>query len=367
MASTFSSLKFELIGTGEQDGTWGDTTNTNLGTAIEQAITGSGGVTFTSADVTLTLANSNTSQTARNLRLVLVGTSDGARQLIVPAIEKQYIVKNELADTVTIKNSSGNGVAIPSGRTTVVFNDGTNVVDATTYLSSLTVGGTTTISGNVSVTGTTTLTGALTGNTASFSGLVTAATPANGANNTSVATTAFVQNAVGTLGTMASQNSNSVSITGGSISGITDLAVADGGTGASTFALNNVLLGNGTASFQTVAPGTSGFALRSNGTTWTSSRLGLGISGEVWNDLTGSRSFNTSYTNSRDYPIAVSARTGCSGASQIAFIVNGLNILQFNWQWNGCGSFGGGFVIVPPGATYQLNSGQGLDFWRELY
>jgi hypothetical protein len=140
MASTFSSLKIELIGTGEQDGTWGDTTNTNLGTAIEQAITGSGDVTFTGADVTLTLANTNSAQVARNLRLVCVGTSGGARQLIVPAIEKQYIIKNELADTVTIKTSSGTGIAVLAGKTMTVFNDGTNVVDVTTQTTSLVTG-----------------------------------------------------------------------------------------------------------------------------------------------------------------------------------------------------------------------------------
>jgi hypothetical protein len=140
MASTFSSLKIELIGTGEQDGTWGDTTNTNLGTAIEQAITGSGDVTFTSADVTLTLANTNSAQTARNLRLVCVGTSGGARQLIVPDIEKQYIVKNELADTVTIKTSAGTGIAVLAGKTMTVFNDGTDVVDVTTQTTSLVTG-----------------------------------------------------------------------------------------------------------------------------------------------------------------------------------------------------------------------------------
>ena len=137
MASTFSSLKFELIGTGEQDGIWGDTTNTNLGTAIEQAITGSGSVTFASADVTLTLANTNSAQVARNLRLVCTGVSGGVRQLIVPSIEKQYIVQNDLADTVTIRTSAGTGIAIPAGKTTVVFNDGTNVVEAINYVSSL--------------------------------------------------------------------------------------------------------------------------------------------------------------------------------------------------------------------------------------
>ena len=140
MASTYSSLKFELITTGEQDGTWGNSTNTNIGTAIEQAITGTGDVTFTSADVTLTLTNSSSAQTARNLRLVCVGTSGGARQLVVPTIEKQYIIKNELADAVTVKTSAGTGVAVPFGRTMFVFTDGTNVVDVTTYASSLTLG-----------------------------------------------------------------------------------------------------------------------------------------------------------------------------------------------------------------------------------
>jgi hypothetical protein len=140
MASTYSSLKFELIGTGEQDGIWGDTTNVNLGTAIEQAITGSGDVTFAAADVTLVLTNTNSAQVARNLRLVCVGTSGGARQLIVPAIEKQYIVQNNLADAVTIRTSAGTGVTIPAGKTTVVFNNGTDVVDAINYVSSISLG-----------------------------------------------------------------------------------------------------------------------------------------------------------------------------------------------------------------------------------
>ena len=72
------------------------------------------------------------------------------------------------------------------------------------------------------------------------------------------------------LGSIATQAANNVSISGGSISGITDLAVSDGGTGASSFTANNVLLGNGTSAFQVVAPGTSGNVLTSNGTTWTS-------------------------------------------------------------------------------------------------
>jgi hypothetical protein len=136
MASTYSDLKIELIGTGEQVGTWGATTNTNLGTAIEDAITGSADVAFSSADVTLTLTNTNGSQTARNLRLVCTGTSGGARNLILGSgcqINKLYLVQNDLADTVTVKNTTGTGVAIPAGGRRFVFNNGTNVIDAQNY------------------------------------------------------------------------------------------------------------------------------------------------------------------------------------------------------------------------------------------
>lgn len=135
MASTYSSLKIELIGSGEQAGTWGTTTNTNLGTAIEEAITGSANVTFASADVTLTLTDTNATQTARNLRLNLVGTANAAYNLIVPAIEKQYIVNNTLSYPITVKNSTGTGIEVAPSTTQVVFNDGTNVnLASTVYL-----------------------------------------------------------------------------------------------------------------------------------------------------------------------------------------------------------------------------------------
>jgi hypothetical protein len=66
-------------------------------------------------------------------------------------------------------------------------------------------------------------------------------------------------------------SSSSATITGGSISGITDLAVADGGTGRSTLTANAVLVGDGTSGINSVAPGTSGNVLTSDGTTWVSS------------------------------------------------------------------------------------------------
>jgi hypothetical protein len=140
MASTYSTnLKIQLMTTGENTGTWGSVTNVNLGTALEEAIIGSTSVAFNGADVTLTLTNSNASQTARNLRLVLTGTSGGARQLVVPALEKTFIIKNELSDTCTVLVSGQTGVAVPAGKTMWLYNDGTDVKDVTTHLSSLTL------------------------------------------------------------------------------------------------------------------------------------------------------------------------------------------------------------------------------------
>ena len=169
MASTYSDLKIELIGTGEQSGTWGTTTNTNLSTALSEAITGSADVAFSSADVTLTLTNTNGAQTARNLRLNLTGTSGGARNLILGSgcqIEKFYLINNGLADAVTVKNTSGTGVAVPAGTAMLVFNNGTNVVNPLTYVTGTIVTSSATITGgtinNTAIGGSTAAAGAFT-------------------------------------------------------------------------------------------------------------------------------------------------------------------------------------------------------------
>jgi hypothetical protein len=122
------------MATGENNTSWGDVTNTNLGTAIEEAIVGSADVTFASANVTLTLSNTNASQTARNMRLRCTGTTGGStRNLVVPAIEKPYIVQNDCADSVVIKTPAGTGVTVPAGATMWVYNDGVNVISAISY------------------------------------------------------------------------------------------------------------------------------------------------------------------------------------------------------------------------------------------
>lgn len=127
MASTFSpTLRIELIGNGDQSGTWGDTTNVNLGTLIEAAITGVQPITMSDANYTLT-ANNGLPDEARNAVLVVSGTISAIRSIIAPAVEKTYVVKNSTTGGfgVTIRTSAGTGVTVPNGATQIVYCDGT--------------------------------------------------------------------------------------------------------------------------------------------------------------------------------------------------------------------------------------------------
>jgi hypothetical protein len=215
MASTYSSLKIELIGTGDQAGTWGNTTNTNLGTAIEEAITGSSNVTFASSNAAIALADTNAAQTARNLRLNLVGTISSVQTLFVPAIEKQYLITNTLANSVIISNGSnasptGTAFTLPAGRSTIVFNDGTNINDVITYVSSL---------GNVTITGGTANALTLT-NVSITSGNINSVT-SNASTFTNVSITSGNINSV----TSNASTFSNVTINGGTANGLTSTNV----------------------------------------------------------------------------------------------------------------------------------------------
>jgi hypothetical protein len=141
MPSTYSNLKIQLMATGENSTTWGNVTNVNLGTALEEAIVGSADVTFASNNQTLTLTDTNSSQPARNMRLRCTGATGGStRNLVVPDIEKPYIVQNDCADSVVVKTSAGTGITVPAGKTMWVYSDATNVVDVANHLTSLTLG-----------------------------------------------------------------------------------------------------------------------------------------------------------------------------------------------------------------------------------
>src|SRR6056300_985481 len=132
MASSYSTdLKLELMVTGENSGTWGDKTNTNLN-LVQQAIAGYEAIDVASADVTLAMTNATLSN-ARNMVFSLTGTLAGTRVVNVPdGIEKTYIVADNTTrsgNTLTIKTVSGTGVTIPEGKTVLVYADGTNVND----------------------------------------------------------------------------------------------------------------------------------------------------------------------------------------------------------------------------------------------
>ena len=129
--STYSNLSIELIGTGEQSGTWGTTTNTNLGTALEEAIVGTTNLVVTTGTNTPTWStSSNASQIPRHLRINLTGTAGGTGNLVVPTLSggKNYIIKNSSNTTIEVKTGSGTGITVPTGTSMSLYQDGTNVV-----------------------------------------------------------------------------------------------------------------------------------------------------------------------------------------------------------------------------------------------
>jgi hypothetical protein len=171
--STYSpSLRIELITTGDQAGTWGTTTNTNLGTLVESAIVGYIAVSITSANQALTALDGAPDQ-SRNQTIALTTTTTAPFNVYAPPAEKTYIIYNASAYAATIYNSTvlgnttaaGTGIIVPAGRTVTIWSDGTNFRAQNDHLPTVT----------------------------------TAATATIGTNTTQLATTAFVQAALAAL------------------------------------------------------------------------------------------------------------------------------------------------------------------------
>jgi hypothetical protein len=180
MSSTYSTnLAIELMGAGEQAGNWGSTTNTNLGTLIEQAISGyTTQAVATGTDTTITIPNGATG-VARNMFIELTGTGGASTNLIVPSNKKLYFIyNNATSGQVTVKVSGQTGVSVPYGAKVALVSNGTDIVVAENYMVSATLP-------NPTLTGT-----------------PVAPTASPGTNTTQIATTAFVTAAALSLSTI---------------------------------------------------------------------------------------------------------------------------------------------------------------------
>lgn len=130
MASTYSTnLKFELIGTGEQSGTWGTTTNSNLGTLIEQSIVGYTTQALSGAGPTAITIPDGATGVARNYTIEFTGTPTANHQVTVPAVQKSYILFNNTNVVIIVKVTGQTGVTIAVGKKAIVYNNGTDIIE----------------------------------------------------------------------------------------------------------------------------------------------------------------------------------------------------------------------------------------------
>ena len=233
-----NNLRLKEITTGDEDGTWGTSTNTNLELVTDGFSYGTKDMAA-DADETFTMPDATADATRGFYLKFTSGVSLTATRTITlgpNTISKVWMIENATtgSQTLTIKQGSGATVDIPSGSKLLVVTDGAGAGAAVLNANPTEIGGSVT---SVAVTGT--VNGiTLTGGPVTSSGTFTLG---------------------GTLG--------SVDLTS-QITGT--LPVANGGTGATSLTTNNVVLGNGTSAVQVVAPGTTGNLLTSDGTTWAS-------------------------------------------------------------------------------------------------
>ncbi len=152
------------MATGENSGAWGTVTNNNL-SAIEEAIARTTDVTFANDAPTasVTLTDSNALQAGRNFRLNLVGTGTAGHVLLLPTVEKSYLINNTLTVDVSVRNGTAAGTnlfntqTVPAGGAAIVYTDGSAVTSAVSSASAMEVLNVLSVGGAASVGGTFTL------------------------------------------------------------------------------------------------------------------------------------------------------------------------------------------------------------------
>lgn len=133
MTSSYSPiLRIQLMQTGDQANTWGDTTNTNLATIVEQAIAGAVSITLTDSNYDLTV-NNGTYDQSREMILLVTGTLSAIRTIRAPSVSKLYVIRNNTVGGFAINIqtlSGGSTVTIPNGKTAFVYSDGVDFENA---------------------------------------------------------------------------------------------------------------------------------------------------------------------------------------------------------------------------------------------
>jgi hypothetical protein len=260
MPSYTTSLRLVQPATGEYSGTWGTQVNTGLTALVDTSIAGTATITMTAANYTLSNANGAADE-ARAMFLVLGGTPGASFNVICPAVSKLYFVTNNTGYAQTVKTSAGTGISVPNGARTALRCDGTDVVAALNYFGSLTLG-----AALPAASGGTGLTSPGTANNVLYSN---GTTWVAGPLPSSSAVSSF---SAGTTGfTPSTATTGAITLAG-------TLAVANGGTGQTTYTNGQLLIGNTTGNTLTKAtltPGT-GISITNGGGSITITNTALG-------------------------------------------------------------------------------------------